>query len=249
MRLGANHRPAPAAIRPLSTRASLHLMKAPPSADWYAAAPADGDPLANDRYGCCVPVADYQLIRVHVANAMGSSWKPTAGMVLMRYASLTGFNIVTGQPDDGTDTVDDLSNWCRYGIRLDGQNLDVPFWAVVDPTNDEEVNLAIAHMGGVQLTLNLPAAAQDPTTWPNPPGTGPSWVPGTWGMHRITSSKYDGRVRTGRTWGMDLEMHPDFWRRYVVATDTLLSRQWLHTTGLSPAGLDWNALREDIAGL
>lgn len=249
MRLGAIYRPAPLAIRPLAVRAGLHLMTAPPRADWYAKAPADGDSLGNDRYGCCVPVADYQLIRVHRANAWGDSWKPTTDMTLGRYAAMTGFDPATGQPDNGTDTADDLTAWCCHGIRIDSQNLDVPRWAVINPAEPEHVNLAIAHLGGIQITISLPAAAEDPSIWSKAPGTGPSWQPGTLGQHRITSSKYDELTRTVRTWGLDIEMHPEFWSRYVIATDAILSREWLDATGLTPDDLDWDALTGDLAAL
>lgn len=249
MKLGAIHRPAPPAVRPFSLRASLSLMQPPPREDWYAKAPADGDELGNDSYGNCVEVADYQLIRLHRANAWGDSWKPTTDMTLARYAYLTGFDPATGQPDDGTDTAQDLTDWCQHGIRLDSQNLDVPFWSVVDPQNDTEVNLAIAHCGGVLLTLLLPAAAQDLTTWSQAPGTGDAWRPGSWGPHRVLSGKYDGQTRTVRTWGRDLDLHPTFWRNYVAAVDVLLSRQWLQATGLAPSNLDWSALQEDMAHL
>ncbi len=249
MKLGAIHRPAPLAVRPLNRRASLHLMSPPPAADWHQKAPADGNQLANDRYGCCVEVADYQLIRLHRANAFGDQWKPTVPMVLTRYSMLTGFNAITGQPDAGTDTVSDLTNWCSRGIRLDSQNLDVPLWSIVDSHDINEVNLSIALCGGVLITILLPLAAQDLSVWSKAPGTGPSWRPGSWGGHRVLSGKYDGPNRTVRTWGRDIDMHPAFWDAYVVAVDVLLSRQWFSATGLSPSNLDWDALQGDMAFL
>jgi len=248
MRLGAIHRRAPAHIPPLAARARLAMLQAPPSADWHAKCPADGDDLGNGRYGCCVPAADYRLIQLRRANAWGDSWAPTTDMVLARYSALTGFDPATGLPDDGTDTAEDMQAWCSRGIRLDGQNEDVPLWTVVDPAEMQHVNLAIAHFGGVAITLALPAAAQD-LAWDRAPGSGADWVPGSWGNHRVCSGKYDGAVRTVRTWGRDVAMHPEFWSRYVIAVDVALSREWLDATGLSPPGMDWDALREDAAGV
>ena len=59
--------------------------------------------------------------------------------------------------------------------------------------------------------------------------------------------KYDGSVRTIRTWGVDVAVHPEFWVAYVVAVDATISHEWLTTTGLTPLGLDFDALRADMA--
>jgi hypothetical protein len=246
MKLGALHRPQPLAIRPLSTRASLHLMIPPPRIDWHAKCPADGDSLSNDKYGCCVPVSDYRIIQMRKANLWGDPTKPLVSDILSRYSALTGFSLATGQPDDGTDTVQDMSAWCSKGIRVGSQTLDVPYWCMCHPQNRQEVNLAIAHTGPVGITMLLPEAAQDLEVWSKPPGNGTAWQPGSWGGHRVMCGKYDGETRTVRTWGLDVVVHPDFWKKYVVAVDATLSREWLTTTGLTPLGLNWDALKADI---
>jgi hypothetical protein len=76
MKLGAIHRPQPLAVRPLSQRASLHRMIPPARSDWHAKCPPDGDFLANDKFGCCVPVADYRIIQMRKANLWGDPTKP-----------------------------------------------------------------------------------------------------------------------------------------------------------------------------
>jgi hypothetical protein len=125
----------------------------------------------------------------------------------------------------------------------------VPFWTTLNPSEQNQVNAAIAFLGPVGITLALPAAAEDPAVWPKPPGTGTGWEPGSLGWHRVCSGKYDGAVRVVRTWGLDVEMHPEFWSRYVVAADALLSREWLDATGFAPSGLDWEALAIDQQAL
>lgn len=248
MKLGALHRSAPASVPHLDTRARLSLMVAPPSADWFSACPADGDTLGNDRVGDCVEVTDYRIIQVRRANAWGDAWKPTEDQCLARYAALTGFDPITGQPDNGTPTDVDMTDWCTKGIRLDTQNLDVPHWTVVDPQNVQHVNLAIAHGGPVAITINLPLGAQN-LDWNVAPGTGADWAPGSWGAHRVLAGKYDGETRTVRTWGRDIIMHPEFWARYVISCDLAISREWLTATGLTPAGMDWGALTADAVKL
>lgn len=249
MLLGAIHTPAPAAIQPLATRASLARMAVPQNADWWAKCPPDGDALGNDQCGNCVPVADLRIIQARRANAWGDTWVPPKQMAVSLYTLRTGYNQLTGQPDRGTDTVADMTAWVQSGIRLDEQNLDVVRWATVDPKRDDEIALAIAHLGPIAVTLALPSAAQDLTTWSRAPGQGADWAPGSWGGHRVAAGAFNGRTRVVRTWGMDLQMHPEFWAAYVVACDAALSREWLDTTGLSPDGLDWNALTADLAGL
>jgi len=231
VKLGARHRPQPLAVRPLSRRASLHLMIPPPHVDWHAKCPADGDALSNDKYGCCVEVADYRIIQMRKAVMWGDATKPLVSDILARYSTLTGFNITTGQPDNGTDTVADMQSWCTKGIRISDQTEDVPFWTMAHPADQNEVNLAIAHTGPVAITMLLPIVAQDLDAWSQAPGAGTDWVPGSWGAHRVMGGKYDGSVRTIRTWGLDVVVHPEFWSAYVVAVDATISHEWLTTTG------------------
>jgi hypothetical protein len=106
-RRGAIYRPAPPFVRPFHHTAGLVRLTAPSSADWHAKAPANGDALGNDQYGCCVEAADYQIIRLRRANAWGDTWKPTKDMLLTRYGGETGFDPQTGLPDEGTDTATD----------------------------------------------------------------------------------------------------------------------------------------------
>jgi hypothetical protein len=249
MKLGAIHRRQPLAIRPLSKRASLHLMTPPKSVDWHKACPPDGDALSNDRFGCCVEVADWRVIQMRKSNVWGDDSKPLVSDILARYTMLSGFNIVSGTPDNGTDTVDDLTSWCTHGIQIADQTLDCPSWCMAHPQDATEVNLAIAHAGPVLVTLALPLAAQDTETWAQAPGTGSQWVAGSWGCHRVMTGKYDQDTRVLRSWGQDIEVHPEWFNAYAISVDVLISRDWLRTTGLTPSGLDFDALRNDIASL
>jgi hypothetical protein len=247
MKLGAIHIPAPPAIRPLGARARLALMTPPSSADWFAICPADGDPLGNDAVGDCVPCAELRAIQVRRANARGDSWRPTRDGALSLYAALTGFDPATGSPDAGTDTARAMASWATNGIRINDQNLDVVCWATVDPADAAHIAIAIGHTGPVQITLALPAAAHDLAIWAQPPGIGAGWEPASWGYHRVMVGKFDSSERVCRTWGRDVPIHPAFWSAYVVAVDATLSREWMEATGLAPSGLDWDALRQDIA--
>ncbi len=245
-RLGAIHTPAPAAIQPLGQRAALSRMMPPPRADWSSKCPPDGDALGNNTHGDCVEAAMLRVIECRRANVWGDAWKPDTPLALGLYATLTGFNPATGLPDDGTDTAASMAYWARTGV-LANITRDVSLWATVNPLDNTGISLAIAHAGPVLATIALPLAAQDLAAWGQAPGAQGTWAPGSWGYHRVMVAAYDGQFRTVRTWGEDVQTHPDFWARYVVAVDVAISRGWLTTTGLTLAGMDWDALEADVA--
>lgn len=248
MKLGALHRPPPPSIRPLSERASLHLMSVPTSADWYIKCPPDGDPLGNDEYGNCVPVYRLRQVERWRANAHGDAWMPNRDMALRDYAALTGFDAATGKPDNGTDVPIAMGAWASKGIHILDQSLSMIRWATVDPANDDHLAIAIAHLGGVGITLALPEALMSPANWAQPPGSTPDWAPlSAGGYHRVGVGAFDGQERRCDTWGMVLTLHPGNWSRYVVAVDAAVSMtDWLDTTGLAPAHLDLEALDGDL---
>lgn len=249
-KLGAVHNPPPETIRTLSERASLHLMNVPKSADWFKACPADGNSLGNDHAGNCVQVARYRTIQARLANTQGFIWALDQSLPIAMYARETGYDLATGKPDNGTNTNDDMVDWCKNGTRIDDQLEDVPLWVIVNPFDDNHLALAIGHCGPIQVTFNLPLEAQDLTTWSKPPGRGTGWRPGTWGEHRGITGAFDGSVRMVRTWGQDIAIHPEWWSKYVLGVDVTLSRStWFDATGLAPAGLDWGALRADLDSL
>lgn len=242
MKLGAIPSPAPAAIQPLRARATLSAMEPPPRADWFADCPADGDMLGNDRIGDCVPVAMLRAVQIRRANAWGDAWRPTTEEAEDLYTTLSGWPA----QDDGTDTAKAMAWWASKGIHTQ-QAFDVVRWVTVAPNATRHLQLAIAHTGPVQATLALPLSAEDTTTWAQPPlaiGADPLW-----GYHRVVLGAYDGDYLVCRTWGKDVVVHPEWWRRYAVACDVTLSRQWLATTGLAPSGLDWDALDADMGML
>ena len=249
MRCGAIHRPAPPSVQPLAARVALDAMAVPPRADWFAKVPADGDALGNLQAGNCVEVNDYRVVQIRRANTGKGFWPLTAAMTLSRYTRLTGYDPATGLPDNGTPTDQDMADWCRNGIQVNEQDLDVPHWVKVDPGNNDHVSLAIVLAGPVSVTLNLPLAMQDPAVWNRPPGNGAGWVPGSWGEHRVPVGAYDGKVKVCRTWGTDRAIHPEIWSAIVLAVDVTLSREWFDDTGLAPNGLDWDTLTADMATL
>lgn len=251
MRLGAIHAPVPDAVPALAARARLSALPVPTHVDWFSECPADGDALGNDAIGNCVEVADLRAIQVRRRVAHGDAWVPTREMALARYARLTGFDPASGSPDLGTDTAVDLADWVTNGIQVNNQDLEAVLWATVDPRATVDVVRALAHMGPLLVTLNLPLAAQDPNAWGRAPdSTHGGWRPGSWGCHRVVLGAFD--APTGwvvRSWGWDVHVHPAFWDAYVLGVDVTLSRAWLDVTGRAPPGLDWDALAAELGRL
>lgn len=252
---GAWHRPAPDWVPALAASVVLDDMPAPPRADWFAACPADGDALGNDTHGCCVEAADFRLIEAWLANSAGSDlWKPSLDLVLGRYARLTGYDPATGLNDNGTRTDQDLADFTSMGITLPALQRDfVPWWRRIDPLNDGHLAVGVGECGPALVTLALPrnwaAIEADSGAWAVAPGQGSDWdLCGA--CHRVLFGRFDGVARWVRSWGRDLAVHPDWWRRYCVAVDLLLDRAWLDARGRSPGGLDLQELMRamELAG-
>ena len=246
--LGARYtRPHPA-VRLLTARARLDLMT-PRPCDWWAKIPVAGLMLGNDQYGDCWPIARRWCIAARRANAAGDDTVPTLAQVLGDYATLTGFDPATGLPDDGTDTDAGMNAWCSAGVRIGDQVLDIVHRTLVDPTNDAHVDIAINCAGPVMGTWRLPQAMMDPANWSRAPGTDADWATIA-GEHETALGATDGDgMVTARTWGMDLLVHPEVRRRFLIDCDVPLDLSaggWLQTTGLTPAGLDVAALANDV---
>lgn len=137
--LGLNHAPA-WGVQGLESLLPANALQAPipRTVDWHRALLLDSyptDALGNSTYGCCVPAGTYRLAEIRMANAMGSRWRPDTAKVLALYSKVTGFDITTCQPDDGTD-VASLQQWVwRNGLDLGLQAPDVPIPLVLDHTN------------------------------------------------------------------------------------------------------------------
>lgn len=251
MKLGARFVPPPSAVRPLTARLALHRLM-PRPVDWFAAAPAAGLMLGNDTYGDCWPVARRWCITLRRALVAGDPTPPTQTQCLGDYAALTGFDPAIGQPDDGTPTDRGMADWCTKGVRINGQYLDIPHWLTVDPADTAHTDIALAVAGPLMATWRVPEAMLDPEAWTQAPGSGADWTTIA-GEHETALGATDGAgVVKVRTWGQDIEVHPEIRRRFMIAVDVPLDLQaggWLDATGMTPLAEDRDALLADAAEL
>jgi hypothetical protein len=250
LRTGCIHGVRPAGIQPLSQRAALHMTTVPTEWDWTKLCPADGDARTNDYLGTCVQCADFALIEIILANVAGSGsprWKPTDDMIISRYTAETGYNPITGVPDNGTDSAADLTNWVTSGIKIPELQRDIaPWWATVDPMDDNDMAIGLG-CSPLLVSLNLPEgweeAETNPLAWMKPPG-----APTNEG-HRVLAVKFMGKIRTVRSWGMDLQVGEEWWQQAVVSVDAVWSTDLLNAIGTTPMGLDISALASDMASV
>lgn len=237
MRFGAIHSQPPAMVPRLHSRLDMRGAPVQPR-NWFATVPPDGDPLANDDYGCCVPAADFQLARI---------WggKVDRSLVLNRYRLITGFDPATGQPDNGTDTATDMRQWIAAPILdLDGKPWPI-YWATVDQTDEGAIRLALRRFP-LRIVIGLPAAvAQDPDRWARPPE--PGWTKDE--PHCVVL----GNVWAGgwqvRSWGSDYTVNFDLMRLMLMAVDVPIPHPSAAPPQMEWAGLDLAALDADLASL
>lgn len=236
MRHGAIHRPRPAGIARLTARVSLNA--ALPIPNWFAKVPADGDCLGNDMYGDCVDAADCRLIQLWGGRIDRS-------IALSRYHQMTGFDIATGRPDDGSDTAADMASWCAAPILdLDGKPWPI-YWASVDHTNETDIRAALAK-GPLLITVGLPQAiADDPERWCE--NRQPGWAPDE--AHRVVLGFADARGWRVRSWGRDYVVSRDLMRLMLLAVDVAIPHPASAPAHLEWAGLDYAALEADLAKL
>lgn len=244
MRCGLIHNPDPRLPR-IGT--ALSRLVTPPACDWHTGhVDVDGDPLGNDDHSNCVPCG--ALRRLQAARSVaGDQRKPTTIQALYLYRDWSGWD-GTAATDIGTDSGLAATLWARNGIQWGWQWEDVPIIGVLDPTNSAHLKAAIAFLGPIQLDLALPTAWEGKTLW-DVVSDADGGLPGSLGNHRVCAGRYDADHLYVVTWGIEVRIT---WRAlpvYALNAEATVSRSWLDTSGLSPAGLDMAALVREMCVL
>lgn len=219
----------------------------PRTCDWHRAMGLDiekPDALGNSTYGCCAEAGTYRLAEARMANAMGSRWRPDTSKVLALYSKITGFNILTGEPDLGTD-VASLQKWIwSNGLDLGLQAPDVPIPLVLDHTNLDHLYRACWLLGGVGFSFALPNGWKTAALWNAGAG-----VPGSWGCHYAPSARFSGKLWYVVSWGMEIPVTQAAIQQYCVGAGAWIDRNWIEANGLTPSGLTWDSLETARKGL
>ena len=244
MRLGLIHRPHPSLPR---IGAALAASSAPEACDWHRFIALDGDALGNDVHSNCVPCGALRAIEIRRAAAAGDARRPTAEQALALYRAWADWD-GTEAADIGTPSDQAAVRWATSGVRWGENWEDVPAIAAIDPANAEQLRAAVAFLGPVQLDLAMPRAWQQaPRYWSIVSG---SWgAPASWGNHRVCAARYDAECLYVVTWGQDRGLPWSAVARYAIGAEAAVSRSWLDATGLSPTGLDLDALERESRAL
>lgn len=246
--------------RNLKLAAYLRRRKAkaetPPVVDWDETALEQNAyrMWANDQAGDCVFAAFYNLLAGATAQT-GDPFAATDADCLADYAAVTGYDLATGENDNGANPEDALRYYSKKTLGDQGKILA---WAEVDPDSLDEIREALHIFGGIYTAFYLPRTAQDQTgggkVWDRSRIWTPGSVPGTWGGHMtmtrcIDASGGDAKVFTV-TWAEVQEMTEAFWRRYCSAAYVIVTEKWVaDNTGETPSGFDLETLLEDAAAL
>ncbi len=244
LRLGLIHRPHPGLPR-LAARMDLDAIKAPDACDWHQYVTLDGDALGNDLHCNCVPCGALRRVQIARAVSAGDMRVPTAPQALDLYRRWGWDGSEAGDIGLASDVA--VLRWATGGVPWGGQWEDVPGIVTLAPANLDHLRAAIAYLGPVQLDLALPLSAQGLTSWTV--ALGANGVPGSWGPHRVCVGRYDGRHLYAVSWGIEIPMTADFVKQYAINAEAMVSRSWIDTLGVSPAGLDLAALARESAAL
>ena len=219
----------------------------PETCDYHAAMALDPtDALGNNTYSNCVEAGMLRLAQMRMANAMGSSWKPNSGMAIALWRSWTNYT-GTAAPGPGSDIATSQRMLATQGLSFpDIQEVDVCIPFIIDATQLPQIRRAIQRLGGVGFCLAMPDAWENADRWDVGPNLDGAWAPKNY--HFVVSGCYDPETFTLLTWGLQIPLTLAGLAAYCVGCYGYLSRAtWMEPTGLSPAGLDWDATRAAFA--
>ena len=205
--------------------------------------PIDYGLLGNDSVGDCT-IAGFYHLRMNmqaVANA-GTPLVVTTEQALADYSAITGYNPSDPSTDQGANCMDVL-NWYRAkGV--------IPGYVVLDQNNIEQIKAACFTFGGAYIGFNVPQSMADQLNI----GQDPDWSyspsdKASGEGHCVTPVGYGRDGLAVLSWGKIYRTSWDFWNAWVDEAYSIVSKDWIKASGVSPTGLDLNGLLADMANV
>jgi len=165
-------------------------------------------------------------------------------IIVKAYATLSGYDPVSGQGDEGAAILDALNFWRTQGI---GGHKIYAFTAV-NPKNTANVKAAIYLFGGLCAGVLLPLSAKHGEVWDVPKeGTTGDGAVNSWGGHAIPVIGYDKDYVYCVTWGVKKKMTWKFWNTYCDEAYVVISKEFVKEK--TPHGFDLTTLQADLKAL
>ena len=257
VKLGGRKRPSP--LKPGRRRLKLGdymtgaAPVAPSSVDYTAKAKAALSQMYdNDTLGCCVIAGYYPVLGVATGNASGTPFIATGDQIVADYSAIGGYKPGDESTDQGCDEETAFQYWETKG-SADGSKLAVAIQ--LDPTNVAQLQLGLFLSENHYYGLELP----DPYVTPFPSANGFTWglagAPDPNNGHCIMGAGYNSSGVRIITWGLEGLFTYDAIAEYCTeqnggAVYALLTPDQIAVgQQLAPNGIDWAALRADLAAL
>jgi hypothetical protein len=208
---------------------------APVEVDYMSGLPSSLGAMLNDELGDCTCAAAGHAIQLWTFNTASMVTPPDSAIEEL-YEEAGGY--VPGDPstDNGCVEQEVLTDWLNDPIA--GNELTA--FVEVDQTNMTDVEQTIWECGLIYIGFNVPAYLMNRLT-----GAGAVWDvarPGDdttiVGGHAVVVAGYNVSGNMPLiSWGNPYSMTPAFWAQYVDECYGLVNKDWVATTGKTPAGL------------
>lgn len=215
----------------------LGTLPPPPASVNYSSATTYGM-LHNDTLGDCTIAGILHLLQCQAANVKGG-FVPTDDEALQYYERIDGYNPADPNTDNGGVLLDVLNNVKTNGIA--GQKIFA--FALVDHTNLQEVQSAIALFGGIYTGFNVPRSIQGQAVWDVVQGDDG----GIEGGHCVPVEDFDASTFSCITWGEVIKLTQAFWNQYFDEAYAVITQDWLNAQGTTPTGLNLDQLQADLS--
>lgn len=214
-------------------------LPSPPASCSYAKGITYWGMMNNDTLGCCTIAAAAHAVQVFSANA-GTEITLSDAEVLSYYEKWDGYVVGEASTDQGGIELDVLNKWKNEEFA------GHPLLAFADAAvkNTTELKQAIWLFGGLYIGLEVPAYIMQntPERWDVVSGADDSIV----GGHAVFVMGYDTDGVFLISWGSVYKMTWAFWAKYVDEAHALLSKDFLGSNGLNPAGFNLDQLMTDL---